>query len=227
MKNRKKLLICLGAITLVVALALAINVFAGGEADFMAGDVNGDGEIDARDVIVFQQYFAEYDYDLSRSNVEVAPGADVNRDGKIDLADIVLLRRVLVGDAELPDDSEGTNEGGSSVPFECNHIIVSSVYNAEKGYYEQTCSECDQVISSPVNLVLTPERIKSYVIGAPDAMSVDRQNAQILEENGREFYRLTTTKAGSVYFYPFQGTNNTIETGEYVIFKYGDLRRFD
>lgn len=207
MKNRKNLLICLGTITLVVALALAINVFAGGEADFMAGDVNGDGEIDARDVIVFQQYFSEYDYDLSSSNVEVAPGADVNRDGKIDLADIVLLRRVLVGDAEIPE------------PDNCDHIIVSSVYNAEKGYYEQTCSECDQVISSPVNLVLTPERIKSYVSGA-EALAVDRQNAQILEENGREFYRLTTTKAGSVYFYPFQGTNNTIETGEYVIFKY-------
>ena len=219
MKNRRNLSICVGAVIFLFALVFAINVFAIREADFMAGDVNGDGDIDSRDVILLQQYFASFDNVTGEYKTDIAPGADVNKDGKIDISDIVLLRQVLVGNAELPDDSEDTNEGGSSVPVECNHIIVSSVYNAEKGYYEQTCSECDQVISSPVNLVLTPERIKSYVSGA-EALAVDKQNAQILEENGREFYRLTTTKAGSVYFYPFQGTNNTIETGEYVIFKY-------
>lgn len=57
------------------------------------GDANGDGVIDAVDVVRIKRYFAEYDYASGGSTVDVTAGADVNGDGKTSSADIVRLKR--------------------------------------------------------------------------------------------------------------------------------------
>jgi len=66
------------------------------------GDANGDGEIDARDIALLQQYNAGWEVELN----EVA--ADANGDGEIDARDIALLQQYNAGwDVTLgPADDE-------------------------------------------------------------------------------------------------------------------------
>ena len=58
------------------------------------GDVNGDGSIDGKDLIVLRRY-------LVGADVEIFAGADVNGDGEIDGKDVIILRKYLVGTAQL------------------------------------------------------------------------------------------------------------------------------
>ena len=62
--------------------------------DFAYGDVNDDGSIDGKDLIVLRRY-------LVGSDVEIFAGADVNGDGAVDGKDVIILRKYLVGTAEL------------------------------------------------------------------------------------------------------------------------------
>ena len=55
------------------------------------GDVNGDGEIDGRDVINTCSYLADYDFDTGSSGVEIKDGADANNDGTVDGRDVIML----------------------------------------------------------------------------------------------------------------------------------------
>jgi hypothetical protein len=58
----------------------------------MRGDVNGDGSIDLKDVIVLRRYLAGgWDVTINEAN------SDVNSDGSIDLKDVIILRRYLAG----------------------------------------------------------------------------------------------------------------------------------
>ncbi len=58
----------------------------------IAGDANGDGKVDLRDVTVTARYFAGgWDVTINEKN------ADVNGDNKVDLKDVVLVRRYLAG----------------------------------------------------------------------------------------------------------------------------------
>ena len=59
------------------------------------GEVNGDGEIDSKDVTLLRRYLANYDYDTDSSSVDVYSGADCNGDGEITSKDVTLLRRYL------------------------------------------------------------------------------------------------------------------------------------
>ena len=61
----------------------------------MYGDVNGDGRIDATDVIMLRKYIANYNYETDTSTVAVAVGADVNVSGKIDASDVIMLRKYM------------------------------------------------------------------------------------------------------------------------------------
>ena len=63
------------------------------ESDY--GDVNGDGEVTSRDIILIRQYVANYDNNTGRSTVDVFSGADANGDGQISTKDIVLIRRYV------------------------------------------------------------------------------------------------------------------------------------
>ncbi len=57
------------------------------------GDVNQDGEIDNRDLIMIARYLV----DLVTFNAEQMILADFNEDGTINNTDLVLLSRFLVG----------------------------------------------------------------------------------------------------------------------------------
>jgi hypothetical protein len=73
---------------------------------FTYGDVNDDGAIDIRDIVLIRQYVANYDDDLGTSTVAlVEAAADVNADGAIDIKDIVLLRQYVAN----YDDDLGTS----------------------------------------------------------------------------------------------------------------------
>ena len=55
------------------------------------GDVNGDGDIDARDVVRFKKYEAGNDIEF------FAEAADINADGEVTMQDLVVLREFLLG----------------------------------------------------------------------------------------------------------------------------------
>lgn len=53
------------------------------------GDINGDGEINSADAVLFNRYFAKWDVMI------VEAQADLNQDGEISAADAALLQRYL------------------------------------------------------------------------------------------------------------------------------------
>ena len=64
----------------------------------MTGDVNSDGAIDLKDVVLIRRFIAGgWDVELDTET------ADVNNDGEVDLKDVVLIRRYIAGgwDVEL------------------------------------------------------------------------------------------------------------------------------
>ena len=59
------------------------------------GDVDGDGEVGASDVLMLRKYMANYDYIAGTSTVEVQSGADVNGDGEVGASDVLILRKYM------------------------------------------------------------------------------------------------------------------------------------
>ena len=77
--------------TLSVALPrVTVNV-----KDFVYGDVNGDWDVNLRDVLLLRQYLANRDPETGESTVSVEDGADANGDGSVTLQDALLLRQYL------------------------------------------------------------------------------------------------------------------------------------
>ena len=60
-------------------------------ANFMYGDLNYDGKVNAIDLTILRRYLARYS-----SEIDIAV-ADFNGDGKVNTLDLMLLRRFLVG----------------------------------------------------------------------------------------------------------------------------------
>ena len=54
-------------------------------------DINGDGDINARDIALLQRYVAKWEVTMDTS------AADVNKDGDINARDIALLQRFVAG----------------------------------------------------------------------------------------------------------------------------------
>ena len=68
------------------------------EPDILFGDVNNDGEINLKDVVLIRRYIVGgWDVDINEA------AADVNHDEAINLKDVVMIRRYIVGgwDVEL------------------------------------------------------------------------------------------------------------------------------
>jgi hypothetical protein len=57
-------------------------------ADFLQGDVNGDGEVDVRDITAL--------IDVIMNSITDNPRADVNQDGDIDVRDITALIDIIM-----------------------------------------------------------------------------------------------------------------------------------
>ena len=89
--------ICAALLAALLALScLAVTAFADGtEGGRMYGDVNGDGKINLRDVILVIRVSLEYDEKIDREM------ADVNLDEKIDMKDILLLMKEVIGGRDL------------------------------------------------------------------------------------------------------------------------------
>lgn len=92
-----------GGITILIAAALFLGIFCFGSAEaaekttnIFYGDVNSDGAVDMKDILLIQKNMAEL--------IEFTPDekycADVNGDGNVDLADILLIQKHI---AELLD----------------------------------------------------------------------------------------------------------------------------
>ncbi|MBR1752197.1 MAG: carbohydrate-binding domain-containing protein [Ruminococcus sp.] len=58
-------------------------------ADRIAGDANNDGEVDINDVLMIQQYIAQWGVEINLSN------ADVNADNEVDIDDVLLIQQYI------------------------------------------------------------------------------------------------------------------------------------
>ncbi|MCD7769222.1 MAG: dockerin type I domain-containing protein, partial [Oscillospiraceae bacterium] len=67
------------------------SVYVDEDVDYTLGDVNGDGKINTRDIILVSQYLAG----LAELSVEKA--ADVNVDGRINTRDLILISQYVAG----------------------------------------------------------------------------------------------------------------------------------
>lgn len=71
---------------------VGIEVIYNESTESNAGDVNNDGEIDLKDVVLIRRFIAGgWDVELD------AETADVNNDNEVDLKDVVLIRRYIAG----------------------------------------------------------------------------------------------------------------------------------
>ncbi len=61
------------------------------------GDANGDGDINARDIVRMKRYFAEIDPQTGNSTAALEKGADTNGDGSITALDLIRLKKYLAG----------------------------------------------------------------------------------------------------------------------------------
>lgn len=59
--------------------------------DKRIGDINDDGEVDMKDVLMMRKYLAGMDVEYNAEN------ADCNADGSVDMKDVLLLRKYLAG----------------------------------------------------------------------------------------------------------------------------------
>ena len=76
--------------------------------DVLWGDVNGDGEINNKDVVRLKNYFAAYDDQTGISGVSVYSGADANGDGALSNKDVVRLKNYLANYDDITQSSEVT-----------------------------------------------------------------------------------------------------------------------
>ena len=133
-----------------VLLAFAIGVFAV-DGEIVSGDANGDGVVDAKDIILLRKYLANLNYDTGVSSVEVSAGADMDGNGEVRLRDLSLLREYLV-DKDYGDDTEDTETEDSTEsetetePHVCvfgDWVTTKNATCTEDGVMERVC-ECGE-----------------------------------------------------------------------------------
>ena len=99
----KKMLIVLAALCLMMTAVMGVAAVSADQVTY--GDLNGDGDINNRDLALMQQY-------INGWKVEVdAEAADVNADGDVNNRDLALLQQYINGwDVVLgPEDSVDDN----------------------------------------------------------------------------------------------------------------------
>ena len=74
-------------------------------SDFVYGDVNGDGDINTKDIILLRRFVASKDPITGESNVEISKGSDCDGDGNINTKDIILLRKYVAGKDPVTGES--------------------------------------------------------------------------------------------------------------------------
>ncbi len=105
--NKKASLWIFIAVFVMAAVIFTCGVLAANAA--RSGDANGDGRVDTKDLILFRQYLANYDYDNGSAPFELSENADIDGDGKITAKDICDLRRRLVNSETVIIENDGTS----------------------------------------------------------------------------------------------------------------------
>ena len=98
------------AVLLALLFVFAGSVYAASNGG-RRGDANGDGEVNAQDLIDLRKYLANYDYDQDVAVYEICESADFDKDGRFGLTDLVAFRKYLANvDSNFVDiaDNNGT-----------------------------------------------------------------------------------------------------------------------
>lgn len=88
---------------------------AASAAERAVGDLNGDGTVNLKDVVILRRYIAG-DWDVSLDDQT----ADLNENGKVNMKDVALLRRYIAGgwDVSLePDEDDIGKEKPIELPI--------------------------------------------------------------------------------------------------------------
>jgi len=104
------------AATILLIVTLLIITFASmsmGAPGVTYGDVNNDGDIDVRDVVLVMQYIIGL-RDLTEDQLKAA---DVNGDGTVDVLDVTKIMRHVLGIEELAKPVESVERAEISVPY--------------------------------------------------------------------------------------------------------------
>ena len=80
-----------GKQTVTVTYLGATTTFEVEVVDYLAGDINGDGEVTSKDLTVLRRYQAGWDVTV------IEPACDINKDGEITSKDITHFARYLAG----------------------------------------------------------------------------------------------------------------------------------
>lgn len=107
MKINKKASLWIFVAVFVMAAVIFTCVVLASNAT-RSGDANGDGRCDTKDLILFRQYLANYDYNNGTSSIELHENADVDGDGRYTLKDICDLRSRIVDSETVIFDNDGT-----------------------------------------------------------------------------------------------------------------------
>lgn len=59
--------------------------------EFLVGDINGDDEVNVKDLILLAQHYAGWDVDIN------IPAMDINGDGETNVKDLIRLAQYLAG----------------------------------------------------------------------------------------------------------------------------------
>lgn len=118
-------------LALILALCLVISSFAvvGMAVDSepveyaVLGDADGDGVVDARDLVVMRKFLANLDYDSGISTVKIYMSADMDDNGYIRAYDLYLLRNYIANGGNEADGSYSkglkyTSNGGGTCRVE-------------------------------------------------------------------------------------------------------------
>ena len=121
MKLWRMILVCAMVLTLIATPTLASLSIQG--SSVLYGDVNGDGSVDMKDVLVLRKYIAGMSGEIDRV------AADVNGDGSIDMKDVLMTRKYIAklipslpGAGELSDEPSANPSEPSTNPTEPSAI---------------------------------------------------------------------------------------------------------
>lgn len=93
---KRRILVLFLAVAMMVSTIQPTNIFAKTSGN-LYGDVNGDGDIDLRDLLTLKKYLSE-----EKTDKIVLKNADLNADQKVDLKDFLVLKKYFAEwDVEL------------------------------------------------------------------------------------------------------------------------------
>lgn len=106
----KKMLIILAALCLMMTAVTGVAAVSADKVTY--GDLNGDGDINNRDLALMQQYINGWEVEVDTE------AADVNGDGDVNNRDLALLQQYINGwevelgpdEPDIPDDDNIFND---------------------------------------------------------------------------------------------------------------------